>query len=231
MIGSVLFGLGGLKWSVPILVFFFSSSILSRLHKNKNVGTEEYFEKNSTRDFLQVLANGGLSAVFVFAYNFYHNENFYLMYLASLSVVCSDTWATEIGTLKINKTYNILNFKTVKQGTSGGVSFNGTIGAIFGAILISISGMAFNDLPFIHYFILIISCGIFGNFTDSLLGASFQVLYKCVMCGIITEKKFHCGFRTIRHKGIQFINNDMINFISALTGALMLLIFKTMLIS
>jgi uncharacterized protein (TIGR00297 family) len=192
--------------------------------------TEEFCEKSSTRDFLQVMANGGLSAVFVSIYSFHNDEKLYLMNLASLSVVCSDTWATEIGTLKLNNTYNILNFKPVEQGISGGISVNGTIGAVFGAVLISISGLAFSDLPFIQYFILIISCGIFGNFTDSLLGASFQVINKCEKCGALTEKKVHCNLNTIRYKGIKYFNNDAVNFVSALSGALLLITFKLILI-
>jgi len=230
-IGSLIFGFGGLKWSIPILVFFFTSSILSKFHKNNSVEAEEYFEKTSTRDYLQVLANGGLSAVFICAYLILHDEKFYLMNLASLSVVCSDTWATEIGTLKINNTYNILNFRPVRQGTSGGVSLNGTVGAILGAVLIAVSGLSFNKLPYIQYLILIITCGIFGNFTDSLLGASFQTLNKCVHCGILTEKKIHCECKTIHYKGIKFFNNDMVNFVSASAGALMLIILKSLLIS
>jgi uncharacterized protein (TIGR00297 family) len=229
-VGSLIFGFGGLKWSMPVLVFFFTSSILSKIHKNDDVEAEEYSEKTSKRDFFQVLANGGLSAVFICAYLILHDEKFYLMNLASLSVVCSDTWATEIGTLKINNTYNIMNFRHVKQGTSGGVSLNGTVGAILGAVLIAVSGLAFNKLPYIQYLILIITCGIFGNFTDSLLGASLQILNKCTQCRILTEKKIHCGCKTVRYKGVKFFNNDMVNFVSALAGAVMLIILKSLLI-
>ena len=41
------------------------------------MGAEEFYDKSSTRDFLQVMANGGLSAVFVSVYSFHNDENIY----------------------------------------------------------------------------------------------------------------------------------------------------------
>ncbi len=63
-----------------------------------------------------------------------------MIYLVTLSAVCADTWATEIGTWKKTATYNILNLKPVAQGVSGGISVHGTIGAVLGSITILFSG-------------------------------------------------------------------------------------------
>lgn len=98
ILAGLIFGLGGIKWSVPILTFFILSSILSKLRKKRNVEVEIFFEKSGVRDHYQVIANGGLGGVLVILYAIYPNELFYLIYLATLSAVCADTWATEIGT-------------------------------------------------------------------------------------------------------------------------------------
>ncbi|MEW6652231.1 MAG: DUF92 domain-containing protein, partial [Bacteroidota bacterium] len=117
-LAGTIFSLGGIKWSVPILTFFILSSILSNLRKKKNAEIELFFEKSGVRDHYQVLANGGIGGVLVILNFFFPDEIFYLLYLSSLSAVCADTWATEIGTWKRTATYNILSLSPIEQGVS-----------------------------------------------------------------------------------------------------------------
>lgn len=225
ILAGLLFGLGGIKWSIPILTFFILSSVLSKLRKKKNEEVELFFEKTGIRDQYQVLANGGIGGLLVIANTLFPNELFYLIYLSSLSAVCADTWATEIGTWKKTRTYNILNLKPIEQGTSGGISIIGTSGAVMGTIAISLSGIYWNELPLIEYLSLIILTGIAGSFFDSLLGATIQLQNKCEVCNKITERQVHCETDTKFHKGFTWINNDMVNFLSGMFGASLLLIF------
>ncbi len=182
ILAGLIFGLGGIKWSVPILTFFILSSILSKLRKKRNVEVEIFFEKSGVRDHYQVIANGGLGGVLVILYAIYPNELFYLIYLATLSAVCADTWATEIGTWKKTATYNILNLKPIEQGTSGGISIIGSIGATLGSFAIALSGIGWIEIAYIHYVILILLAGLFGSFFDSVLGATIQEQNKCSVC-------------------------------------------------
>src|SRR3989339_322569 len=155
ILAGFIFGLGSIKWSIPILTFFILSSILSKLRKKKNAEIELFFEKSGVRDYFQVLANGGIGGVLVI-WNFISpNELFYLIYLSSLAAVCADTWATEIGTWKRTATYNVLNFKPIEQGVSGGISVIGTFGALLGSLAICFSGIFWNSLPITQYFLLI----------------------------------------------------------------------------
>src|SRR5579862_756340 len=62
-IGFVVFGFGGLPFAVPLLVFFFSSSLLSHLGKKRKAAARVRFSKGSTRDAAQALANGGIPAM------------------------------------------------------------------------------------------------------------------------------------------------------------------------
>jgi uncharacterized protein (TIGR00297 family) len=224
LLAGLIFGLGGIKWSVPILTFFILSSILSKLRKKKNEEVELFFEKSGVRDHLQVIANGGLGGVLVIINAFYPNELFYLIYLSSLSAVCADTWATEIGTWKRTATYNILNMKPVEQGLSGGISAVGTIGATMGAFAISLSGIFWNRLPVVSYLILIIFAGIMGSFFDSFLGATLQSQNRCNVCSKITERGIHCGKEADYHRGLKWMNNDTVNFLSGIAGAAVILI-------
>ena len=106
ILAQLIFDLGGIKWSIPIITFFISSSILTKLNNRKNIEVRNYFEKNGARDYLQVIANGGIGGVLVLVNAFYPNQLFYLLYVASLSSVCADTWATEFGTWRKTATYN-----------------------------------------------------------------------------------------------------------------------------
>lgn len=226
ILAGFIFGFGGLKWSIPIMTFFILSSLLSKVRKKANENVETYFEKSGTRDYLQVFANGGLGGLLVIYNQFSFSDLNYYIYLASLAAVCADTWATEIGTLRKRNTYNILNFKKIEQGISGGISFVGTFGAFLGSLIIALSGFFWIDLNWLYYFLLMIGAGLFGSFFDSFLGATFQSQGQCNVCSKITEKDFHCGEATTHYRGVKWLNNDAVNFLAGVSsGIFILLIF------
>ncbi|MBU1680945.1 MAG: DUF92 domain-containing protein [Bacteroidetes bacterium] len=220
LLAGFIFGLGGWKWSVPILLFFILSSLLSKLRLKVNLKVESYFNKSGVRDYLQVAANGGLGGLLVILNVFDDNPIYYIIYLASLAAVCSDTWATEIGTLKETDTYNILNFKKIEQGMSGGISLIGTLGGMVGGSIIALSGYFWFDNNLLISLILITSAGIAGSLFDSFLGAKFQIQYKCGECDRITEKKNHCNKESLRFRGLGWLDNDMVNLFAGIFGGI-----------
>ncbi len=225
-ISGIIFGLGGIKWTVPIFTFFITSSLLSKLRVNKNKLVENFFEKSDERDCLQVLANGGLGGVLVILSRFYQPELLFAIYVSSLAAVCADTWATEIGTLKSQIPVNILSFKKVEQGTSGGISLRGTAGALMGAFIIPLSSLSWIGTNFFYFVIYATAAGFLGSFVDSILGASVQAQYKCGKCNKITERKSHCGKETSLYKGFSWINNDAVNFAASLSGCFFFILFN-----
>ncbi|NOG96773.1 MAG: DUF92 domain-containing protein [Ignavibacteriae bacterium] len=219
-----IFGFGGLKWSIPILTFFLLSNLISKIAKTKNENIELYFEKSGARDAVQVFANGGVGALLIILNILFPNPIYYYIYLASLAAVCADTWATEIGTIFKTNTYNAVSFQKVEQGVSGGISLNGLLGAAAGSMAIALSGFLWNELLPLFYFISIVSAGLFGSYVDSLIGASFQVQYKCSVCSKTTERKIHCSENAVQCKGLSWINNDIVNLSSSLAGGLFFII-------
>ena len=226
VLAVLIFGFGGLKWAVPIIVFFFLSSILSTIRGKKNKNVELYFEKPNQRDQYQVFANGGISGLLVILSQFIKPELLYYIYVSSIAAVCADTWATEIGTMWKTRTINILSFKEEEQGTSGAISLNGMLGSLLGAVMISLSSLYWIRPDKLYYLYFTAAAGLFGSIVDSIIGASVQAQYYCEVCGKITEKKFHCFRNANKIKGISWLNNDVVNFITSLSGGFFFILFR-----
>ena len=227
VLASIIFGFGGIKWTVPILTFFVLSSILSKLGKSIKSQFNLIFEKGSRRDHLQVLANGGMAGFLMIVYILYPKPEIYFYYLGALAAAMADTWATEIGIMVGQTPRLITNFKEVAAGTSGGVTIAGFIGGFLGASFLSFSGIWF--LPenyLLHHvpviFFTVIMGGLLGCIIDSYLGATVQVQYQCGGCGKTTEKRIHCkNSSTTVITGITWVNNDLVNFINTVFGSLL----------
>jgi uncharacterized protein (TIGR00297 family) len=220
VLAAIIFGFGGWKWTIPILAFFLLSSLISKVKKQNNGNFKSYIDKTGKRDHIQVIANGGLGGILVILNYFFPSELFYFVFVSSVAAVCSDTWSTEIGTFSQAVTLNILTFKIVQQGISGGISLIGTLGGILGAAAIALSSIFWISAKHLNYIFFIIFAGIIGNLFDSIIGASIQAKYKCDVCSKITEKIYHCSKKASLIKGIKWINNDMVNFATAIIGGL-----------
>ncbi|MGB9664041.1 MAG: DUF92 domain-containing protein [Ignavibacteria bacterium] len=226
LLALFIYGIGGWKWTVPILTFFILSSLLSKIAERlSKKDVSSIFEKGSRRDYKQVLANGGVPLLIIVMSNLLPaNIDWYKIYLLSIAISTADTWSTEFGTLFAKNVYLITNFKKVMPGISGGISFIGTIGGVLGSVFIVLSAGFFIELS-IRTFISIILFSLIGNLFDSLIGATIQVTYQCSTCGKLTEKKIHCDGETIYFKGVKFIDNDMVNLSSVLFISLVYFLF------
>ena len=63
--------------------------------------------------------------------------------------------------------------------------------------------------------------GVFGAIMDSVMGAAVQARRHCEKCNAMTEQKVHrCGATTDVIGGIHWIDNDDVNALATLYGAL-----------
>ena len=102
----------------------------------------------------------------------------YLALCSCVSVACSDTLASEIGSLDM-RTRSILNLKAVPPGTNGGMSPTGTVAALAGAAIIALfsvalSSTAGDQTPALMLFTIVAVIGWLGCQIDSLLGALLE---------------------------------------------------------
>ena len=227
LIGLSIVSFGSWKMLVPLFLFFILSSLLSKFRDGKAQNIKDNIaDKGSTRDAFQVLANGSLPALIAVLSYFYNYELLLLVFGAVIAVVTSDTWSTEIGYFSKKKPVSIINFKNVPKGTSGGITLLGSLGGIAGAFVIALSMLiVFPELISFKEVFIITIAGFAGSLFDSLLGATFQVKYKCNNCGKIIEKRIHCNAASEYNNGIRFINNDWVNFFCAAFALIVVYMF------
>ncbi len=224
LLGTLIFGVGGWVWAIPILTFFISSSILSKMWKSRKAESNLLFEKSSRRDWAQVFANGGMAGLSMLLWYIRPKPIWYAIYLGSLAAVTADTWATEIGVLSKKTPRLITTFRKVVPGTSGGISATGLFGAFLGAFLIAAVGIAIAPHTFhsaLRATLIVTLAGFAASLVDSLFGATLQAQFRCTVCHKITERRIHCNNTpTVFESGKKWINNDVVNSFCAFSGFL-----------
>jgi uncharacterized protein (TIGR00297 family) len=221
IVGTAIFGFGGWVWGAVLIIFFVSSSLLSSFRKGQKADVAEKFDKDSRRDLGQALANGGLGAGLAAASAIWPSPLWWFAFLGALGAVNADTWATELGVLSKQMPRLISSGAPVPAGTSGGVTWIGTLAALSGGLLIGLAAWVLGGINAGLGIILAGGVGgLAGALFDSLLGATLQAIYRCRVCRQETEKRFCCGQLTRHSRGLVWLNNDLVNFISSIVGAL-----------
>ncbi|MEX2415619.1 MAG: DUF92 domain-containing protein [Paenibacillaceae bacterium] len=233
-VGTILYMSGSIAWFGTLIVFFITSSSLSRWRKRDKQQTDTIYEKGSRRDAGQVLANGGLAALLSIGYIVLPHEAWWYAFMGVMGTVTADTWATEIGSLSRLEPRSILNLKQVPRGTSGGVSLIGSLAAAIGAGVIGGAAVGFvildehvfhsastGDIRLVadtNVIWIVLLAGFLGAMIDSILGATVQHMRRCSKCGKEVEHTYHCSVPAVHIRGWLWMNNDAVNVISSAAG-------------
>jgi uncharacterized protein (TIGR00297 family) len=217
LMAVIIFGIGGWKWTIPMLTFFILSSIISRMKNKRKEAAEQYFEKSHKRDMGQVAANGGLASLFVIGEFAAPDPLWYVAYLGAIAAATADTWGTEFGISFSSTARDILSFKKVPAGLSGGVSAIGLLAGVAGGTVIGLSGfiwLLYARGEYLSPYVIIgivAGAGIIGSIVDSIIGAALQSQYRCSVCNKVTERREHCGAPGRNVHGYRWITNDYVN--------------------
>jgi len=205
IMGIIVTLIGSWRFLLPLAAFFILSSLLSKIVKN----TSFYQTKGSTRDIVQVYANGGI-ALLICIFDFIQpNDINFFLFLASVSAAMSDTWATEIGKISKKRPISIINFIPMDHGLSGGITRIGIIGSLLGSSLFGLTIWCVIPMPPFKVYGIIL-CGLFGSVFDSFLGATIQAKYETQTGEIIESYQEGANFIS----GISYVNNDMVNLMN-----------------
>jgi uncharacterized protein (TIGR00297 family) len=228
IVGTLTFGFGGWSWGLTLIAFFITSSALSHYKESlKERKAAEKFAKGGRRDLWQTMANGGLGALCAVAYVLAGRPVALLAAFAGLmATVTADTWATELGVLSPHRPRLITSGRPVDPGTSGGISAVGTGASALGALLIGVVLYALlvaGGAPAAATLWVVPASlfgGLSGSLIDSLMGATVQAIF-AYPDGRETERRVaRDGRPNTFLRGWPWLNNDLVNMISSVAGAL-----------
>ncbi|MCL7388023.1 MAG: DUF92 domain-containing protein [Thaumarchaeota archaeon] len=228
IVGYIIYIFGDKLFFIPLLIFYVIAGLMTkvRYEEKKLKGAAE--EKLGARGWKNVLANGGVAAaiVCISAYtNSISRPELLAAYLGAISTAYADTLATEIGLLYPREPRLITNMKPVPAGMPGGVSPYGTVAQLLSAFTIVPATVLFLPIgdklsAFLNLLVIVTISSFLGSTFDSLIGATAQAVYKCRICGKVTEKSVHCNAETQLLRGIKYIDNNMVNLLATIVGAI-----------
>jgi uncharacterized protein (TIGR00297 family) len=245
VVGTIVFGVGGPAWAILLLAFFISSSALTRWRAAAKAAAGEEVEKGGRRDAAQVLANGGIAMLLAALAALRPDPALFPAFAGAIAAATADTWATEIGLVSRGLPRLITTGRRVPAGTSGGVTLLGTAAALAGGVFIGALAAALVHLGWtgpshsvgdvvaaasastrgdggaaMRIALVTPAAALLAALFDSLLGATVQAAYHCPRCDKATERRVHrCGTRTMRTRGLAWIDNDAVNLAATAAGA------------
>lgn len=210
ILGTITFGVGGFYAALIMLLFFITSSLIS-----KEQDATQFFERRmARRDELQVWANGFWFALLLMVWFTLDKEVWLYAALASLAVATADTWATEIGGNRIKgKTWLITSLKRVDPGMDGAISIAGTLASLAGSLIIAMASAMLYPGNKIIIFATVLVAGFLGSLADSLYGALIQ--------------NRTLSFDLPGNYSVTIpISNNLVNWLATGTGSLLIIIFS-----
>ncbi len=228
IVGVLILMGGGWSWLFIVMLFFAVSSASTRLKYSykRSIGFGQ--EKGGARGWRNTVANGGVAAVLSLLTLYSSSPLLSAAFLGAIATATADTLATEIGLLSKSRPRLITNLRQkVGAGTSGGVSLLGEISVISSSLMIGAIAilLGISTMPATHILAVSLLGGFVGSTFDSLLGAAVQGVYRCTVCGTITEASIHHDKPTLRIRGVRTIENNMVNLISIGIGAVAAALF------
>jgi uncharacterized protein (TIGR00297 family) len=220
VIGFLTFRFTGIGGWILLMLFFITANILSKLSRSiaKNTVLSGIQKKGGTRDWAQVLANGGLAGVAALFYGLSGEILALVMFGSAIAASTADTWAGEAGILSKRPPVSMRTFQIVPKGMSGGVTWLGTLSSLVGSAMIAIAWYAtfahYGDHTWLFLASIVAISGAIGSLADSFLGATVQGHYYDPKRKQITEHEQRDGVKFELCRGVRWIDNDVVNFLS-----------------
>lgn len=227
-----------------LLTFFVMGSKVTKFKAEQKKKMEHNYKEGGQRNWVQVLCNGGMAAMFGLQYMFHvgcrevvidfshHYSPSWLAVsvLGSLACCCGDTFSSELGAVfsKNTEPRLITTLRKVPRGTNGGITLIGTLFSMVGGGLVGLAYYitqifllreSFLDRGPPQWPLLMVGLlmGIIGSTVDSLLGATFQY------SGFDRKRKCvveHSGSDVDYICGMELLDNHSVNLLSSLISAL-----------
>ncbi|WP_202318383.1 TIGR00297 family protein [Archaeoglobus neptunius] len=172
LVGTTLILFTDIRFFAVILLFYALGSAVTkyRYEVKQRRGIEE--QAGGARGYTNVFGNSLAGLFFAIQYSVTGNPAFAAAFVASVGAALSDTMASEIGKAG-ERAYLITTFEKVKPGVSGGISLNGELAGLVGAVVTSALAVSLGILDM--YSAVISAVAAFtGMHIDSILGATLE---------------------------------------------------------
>jgi len=152
-----------IEFLILLLIFLGVSVIITKYGYEKK---REYGLYEHERSWQNVAANGLIPAICAIA----SPQIGIFPFIGSVSAIMADKFASELGVLSDEEPTYLLNFKKVKKGTNGAISFFGLLMSFDGGLVIGLSCLFLFPGFDLWKVLLIAGIGFAGSFFDSLIG-------------------------------------------------------------
>lgn len=217
-LGTIVFAAGGITWSVPLLTFFVTSSVLSR--RTRDASLEPTADGTTRRTARQVVANGSIPGLWAACHFILPGNAWSILFASALATAAADTWATEVGRHSSSSPRDALTLRRVPAGTSGGITVPGLAASVGGATAVTVACLITGVIGPSQAAAIALA-GSLGGLVDSLLGSSLQERRWCSTCGEETEDAIHprCSSSTSYLYGFPGFDNDWVNLSAGAAGS------------
>lgn len=207
---------GGYPFAVLTISLFVAAAIIGKITQKiyfKRAGAQQ----KTARKAIQILANGGIAVAFAIAY--YFSKQTWALYVAFIVIIeeFADSMSSDVGRLSSRQPVDLLRFKRIPTGISGGVSLLGTVTAVVASFAAGLIAFAFFHNALLY--LVISAIAFLGTVVDSVFGSLLQGRFVCPVCGTVTEKRVCCDTPTTLTKGFAAVDNCLVNFLSGAVTA------------
>lgn len=212
---------GGLSGYLALAATFVFTVAAGKLSGAKRERLEKKLHaKTGQRDAAQIFCNVFTGALMLLLWKLTAYRGFLWAYGGAMAASLADSLASELGVLSKKQPRDILTWKRVEPGMSGGVTALGFGMSALGAALVALMQALPADGPGFAAALDVTAAGIFAAVCDSALGSGVQVKFRCGVCGALTEKPVHCGAPGTPERGVRRMTNDAVNLCNNILGAL-----------
>lgn len=193
-LGTALYGFGGWQAFLTLAIFFFLGTLTTKLGYKKKAALGIAQEKGGRRGAKNAFANTTTGVVFAFLSAATGDPTLFAIGVAAaFATACCDTCSSEIGQAYGKHHYLVTNFRSVKAGTDGAVSLEGTLGGLVGAAILAAGAWATGYVTPVGAAV-VTAAAFIGATAESYLGATVE--------------------------SVKLLDNELVNFANTLIGAL-----------
>ncbi|NUN64383.1 TIGR00297 family protein [Pseudanabaena biceps] len=176
-LGIIIWGCLGWQGYLVILSYLIVGSGVTRIGKEIKEAKGIAEKRDGARGPENLWGSAATGAVCAIGQAIAPNPLWLIGYVASLSTKLADTTASEIGKAYGKTTFLITTFKPVDAGTEGAVSLEGTIGGVFGSLVIALIGWGVGLLTSPWQILWCTIAAFIATNIESLIGATLQEKY------------------------------------------------------